>query len=286
LCGWASDSQLLTIVEEGFGAGGEEEGGDDLGDSEIVSTVGVTGDAAFVGRAVGGEKWKTVASLEDVLKRVDGRANGGGAKCGAGSWASVQDELRALRIWRSVGSLTKIGRERGVDIGDYDTLAKVAGGGFAKSSGLAMREVGRADDVKAGDAVIEPEADDGERIGVGALRVEIEQDADVATAGFVDEVVEIVECAVGRIDGLSVGEVELNGGEEDCVDAERVEIVETLSYAVEATAIGRTEVGWVHVVDDSVLPPEIGSHSRADPAGTSECLCRCGRAEDAGEKQG
>jgi len=64
-----------------------------------------------------------------------------------------------------------------------------------------------------------------------------------------------------------------------------VEIVETLSYAVEATAVGGTEVGRVYVIDDGVLPPEVGAHSRADPARASEGLCRCDMAKGAGEKQ-
>jgi hypothetical protein len=226
-----------------------------------------------------------VAGLKNVLKRVDGWANGSGIQRGGGSGSRVQDKLRALQIRRSVGSLAEIRRKRGVCIGDYDALAKVAVSSFMKNSDLGMRDIGRADHVKAGDASIEPEAGEGRHIGVGDLRVKIEQDTDIVAACFVDEVVEIVEGAVCGIDGLGVGEVELNGGKEECVDAEGVEIVETLSYAVKAAAVGGTEVGWVYVVDDGVLPPQVGTHPGADPTRTGEGLCRSDRVKGADEKQ-
>ena len=70
---------------------------------------------------------------------------------------------------------------------------------------------GGADDVEAGDAAVEPEAGDVGEIGGGDVGVEVEQDADVVAAGFVDEVVEIVEGAVGGVDGLGVGGVGLDG---------------------------------------------------------------------------
>jgi hypothetical protein len=35
-----------------------------------------------------------------------------------------------------------------------------------------------------------------------------------------------------------------------------------------------------------VLPPEVSGHSGANPAGTSESLCRRGRVKGAGEQDG
>jgi len=98
-------------------------------------------------------------------------------------------------------------------------------------------------------------------------------------AGFVDEVVEIVEGAVGGVDGLGVGGVGLDGGEKEGVGAEGVDVVEALGYAVEAAAWcvfvgGRVEVEGIHLVDDGVLPPDVGVDAGADPAWAGKGLGR------------
>jgi hypothetical protein len=121
--------------------------------------------------------------------------------------------------------------------------------------------------------------------------IEVEQDADVAAAGFVDEVVEIVEGAVGGVDGLSVGGVGLDGREEEGVGAEGVDVVETLGDAVETAACcgfvdWRVEVEGVHLVDDRVLPPDVGVDAGADPAGAGEGLGQSAGSEQAGVGQG
>ncbi len=118
--------------------------------------------------------------------------------------------------------------EDGIDIADEDAIAKVVVGDFAKFGGLGVGFGSGADDVEAGDAAVEPEAGYVGKIGGGNFGVEIEQDADVVTAGLVDEVVEIVEGAVGGVDGLGVGSVGLDGGEEEGVDAEGLNVVEML----------------------------------------------------------
>ena len=101
-----------------------------------------------------------------------------------------------------------------------------------------------------------------------------------------DEVVQIVQSTESGVDGLGVRGAGLDGSEEERVDAERAEVVEALGYSVEATAAGGAEVGGIDVVDDGVLPPEVSGHSGADPAGTSESLCRRGRVKGAGEQDG
>jgi hypothetical protein len=126
-----------------------------------------------------------------------------------------------------------------------------------------------ADEVEAGDAAVEPETGYVGEVGGGDVGVEVEQDADVAAAGFVDEVVEIVEGAVGGVDGLGVGGVGLDGGEEEGVGAEGVDVVEALGDAVEAAGCrvfvgGRVEVEGVHLVDDGVLPPDVGVAAGTD----------------------
>ena len=125
-------------------------------------------------------------------------------------------------------------RKRGVNIADEDTLAEVGAGGLAKPRSLSVGFGGGADDVEAGDAAVEPEAGDVGEVGGGDVRVEVEKDADVAAAGFVDEVVEIVEGAIGGVEGLGVGRVRLEGGKEDGVGAEGVNVVEMLRDAMES----------------------------------------------------
>jgi hypothetical protein len=125
------------------------------------------------------------------------------------------------------------------------------------------------------------------------VRVEVEQDADVAAAGFVDEVVEIVEGAVDGVDGLRVRGIWLDGGEEDGVGAEGMDVVEALGDAVETAGRwvlvgGRVEVEGIHLVDDGVLPPDVGVHAGAEPAGAGEGLgwCAWRIEEGAGEAEG
>ena len=77
------------------------------------------------------------------------------------------------------------------------------------------------------------------------MRVEVEKDSDVVAAGFVNEVVEIVEGAEGGIDGLGVGSVGLDGREKDGVGAEGTDVIETLGDAVEAAGVCRIEVDRV-----------------------------------------
>ncbi len=83
---------------------------------------------------------------------------------------------------------------------------------------------------------------------------------------FGDEVVDIGERAVLRVDGLVVGDVVaevdlrrgIHGRDPDGVDAEGLQVVEALGDAVEiadAVAVGVLKAAWVDLVDDGVLPP-------------------------------
>jgi hypothetical protein len=152
-----------------------------------------------------------------------------------------------------------------VDIADEDALTEVAGGGFANLGCLCVGLGRDAGDVEAGDAAIEPEAGYVWSVSRGDFGVKIEEDADVVAAGLVDEVVEIVEGAVGWIDFLGVGSVRLDGGKEDRVGAEGLDVVEMLGDAVEAAACCGVdwgiEVEGVYLVDDGVLPPEFSAHA-------------------------
>ncbi len=231
-----------------------------------------------------------MAGLCDALGGLYGGADGGGVERRDGAEAGVEEELRDFRVGGSVVSLLRRGGEGGIDVADEDALAEVGGGGFAKFGGLGVGLGRGADDVEAGDAAVEPEAGYVGDVGGGDFGVEVEQDADVAAAGFVDEVVEIVEGAVGGVDGLGVGGVGLDGGEEEGVGAEGVDVVEALGYAVETAGCGvfvggRVEVEGVHLVDDGVLPPDVGVHAGAGPAGAGEGLGGSARSEQAGAGQ-
>lgn len=69
-----------------------------------------------------------------------------------------------------------------------------------------------------------------------------------------------------------MGGVGLDGGEEEGVDTEGVDVVEMLGDAVEAAAAGGAEVDGVYLVDDGMLPPDVGADAGASPAGTGEDL--------------
>jgi hypothetical protein len=71
---------------------------------------------------------------------------------------------------------------------------------------------------------------------------------------------------------LGAGGVGLDGSEEERVGAEGVDVVEALRDAVEAAAVVGVEVCGIYLIDDGVLPPEVGGDSGADPAGPGESL--------------
>jgi len=242
-----------------------------------VLAVGVAAHAAFVGGAVGRKERQAVTGLHDVLQGLDGRSDGGGVKRGTGAGAGVQDELRGLHVGRFVGALAKIGWKRRVCVCDNDALAEIAAGGFAQGDGLGVGDVVGASDMEASDAAVEPEAGDVGEVGGGDSGIEVEENADVAAAGLVDEVVEVVECAQGGIDRLGVGRIGLDGGEEERVGAEGVDVVEALRDAVEAGAVVGVEVCGIYLIDDGVLPPEVGGDAGADPARAGESLRKRGR---------
>jgi hypothetical protein len=69
-----------------------------------------------------------------------------------------------------------------------------------------------------------------------------------------------------------VGSVWLYGREQEGVDAEGLDVVEMLGDAVETAAASGTEVDGVDLVDDGMLPPDVGADAGAGPAGTCEDL--------------
>ena len=194
MCG---DAQLLAIVEERLGAGGEEDGREKLGDGEVVLSVGVAAHAALEAGAVRCDKRNGVADRCDVFGGLDSRADGGWIERGDRTEAGVEEKLRDVGIRCFVGALLRRGAEGRVDVADEDAGSEVVGGGFAEFGGLSVSFGSGADDVKAGDAAVEPETGYVGKIGGGNFGVEVEQDANVVAAGLVDEVVKIVEGAVG-----------------------------------------------------------------------------------------
>src|SRR5271170_6892054 len=183
-----------------------------------------------------------------------------------------------LRGWGQVG----------IGVGDEDSLAEVAGVGGAKGCGLRTGSVVCAGDVEAGDAAVEPKTGNVGHVGGGDCGVEVEQDAEMAAAGFSEEVIEVVEGAEVWGDLLRVGGVGLERCEEDGVGAERMNVIEPLCNAVETASAGGVEVGGVHLVDDGSLPPEIGCHAGTHPAGSREGLGTSegnGRGQNAGEAE-
>jgi hypothetical protein len=227
----------------------------------------------------------------NVFGGLDCGTDGGWVEGGKGTEAGVEKELGCLRVRRLVGALLRGRRKGGIDVADENPLTQVAGAGFAKFGDLGVGLGGGSDDVEPGDAAIEPEAGDVGEIGGGNFRVEVEQDADVAAASFVDEFVEIVEGTVDEVEGLGMGRVGLECGEKESVNAEGVNVVETLGDTVETAASGGTEVDRVYLVDDRTFPPDVCGDAGASPAGTGKDLGFGGSACDkrgggAGETKG
>jgi hypothetical protein len=88
----------------------------------------------------------------------------------------------------------------------------------------------------------------------------------MALVGLGDQVVEVLERAVLRVDVLVVGDVvaevdlrrRIDGREPDGVDAESLQVVEPLGDAVQvadAVAVRILKTARVDLVDDCVLPP-------------------------------
>jgi hypothetical protein len=174
----------------------------------------------------------------------------------------------------------------GVGVSDKDSLAQIGGVRGAKGCGLGTGSLAGARDVKASDAAVEPEASDVGQVGGRDSGIEIEQDAEVATAGFSEEIIEVVESAKAWGDLLRVSGIGLQRSKENSIGAERVNVVEARGDAVDAASARGVEVGGVHFVDDGALPPEIGSDAGAHPAWPSEGLGSSrgsGRGQNAGE---
>jgi hypothetical protein len=230
-----------------------------------------------------------MARLENIFSGLDGGANGGRVKRFEVAEAGIEKELCGLCVGGFGGSLLR--RKGVINVTDEDPLAEVGGCGFAEFGGLGVGFRGGADDVEARDATVQPEASDVRKVGGRDVRVEVEEDSDVVAAGFVDEVVEIIEGAIGGVDGLCVVGVGLDGSEQERVGAEGLDVVEVLSHAVETTAVGGAEVEWVDLIDDGVLPPDVGIHAGANPAGAGEGLgfevwSESWSEEDAGKAEG
>jgi hypothetical protein len=103
---------------------------------------------------------------------------------------------------------------------------------------------------------------------------QVDDHADAALVRLVHELDELAARAVARIDAVEIGDVVavvairrgLERCEPDDVDAERVEIVETLHQTAEiaaAVAVTVHERFKIEAVDDRVLVPEVGDHSTA-----------------------
>lgn len=69
-----------------------------------------------------------------------------------------------------------------------------------------------------------------------------------------------------------MGGVGLDFSEEKRVGAERLDIVEVLDDAVETASARGVKVQGVDLIDNGVLPPHVGIHAGANPAGAGEGL--------------
>ena len=134
--------------------------------------------------------------------------------------------------------------------------------------------------MEAGHAAIEPVARDAGEVDGGRQFAEVDQNAHIAAAGLVDQLVEIVEGAYGGIDGLGMGGVELEAREKDGVAADGVNVVEMLGDPEKAAkAVG------IDLVDGGVLPPDVGLGDEACPAGpASACERAVGETKQARQR--
>ena len=73
--------------------------------------------------------------------------------------------------------------------------------------------------------------------------------------------------------------------EENGVGAEGVDVVESRNNAVKGIVVAGVEVDGIDLVEDGVLPPEIGAHAGAYPAGSCKRL-RCCDWSRSGEDDG
>ena len=224
-CG-RNEAQLLSIVDLRGCTGREQDGSDNLGNGEVVLAVAVSTHAADVGGSIGYEQGHTTTGLNEALGGVDRGADRGRAKFGHSAGARVEDELRRVEI-AIEGRLLQQGRGSGwVEVTKDDTLPKVAGGGLAELCDLkgGLARIGGSNRVQTGDAAIKPEAGHGGEVRSAGSQSYVEQDADIVAAGLMNQIVEIVESSDGGIDRLRIGGIWLDGSEEDCVDAQGVEV--------------------------------------------------------------
>src|SRR3954447_14215761 len=110
----------------------------------------------------------------------------------------------------------------------------------------------------------------------GVVDDEVDQDPDAAAPGLVDELDEVAQGPVARVDAVEVGDVvavvagraRLGGGQPHRVDAEAVEVVEPAGEPCEvaaAVAVVVEEGLDVDAVDDGILEPEVADHAAALP---------------------
>lgn len=136
----------------------------------------------------------------------------------------------------------------------------------------------------------------------GVVHHHVHDDANVVLFCLSDEVVEVGEGPVLRVDVFVVGDVVaeidlgrwVDGGEPDGIDTERLQIVEPLDDAVEvadAVAVGILKASWIDLIDDGVFPPGIGRSMGGNGCGSRGdgglwLLGPCNAADTAGEKGG
>ncbi len=115
----------------------------------------------------------------------------------------------------------------------------------------------------------------------GVVHHEVEDDPDAAAPCLGDQMIEIAEGAVHRIDVFVVGhvvaEVHLRGrkagGDPDRVDAELLQVVELGGDAVEVTdavAVAVGEAARIDLVEHRMLPPLVGIGRLGEPGARGE----------------
>ena len=229
LHGGGAGSDLLPVDERDGAARGEQHGGGDLVDS---------GGFQLVVGLVGGVRW--VAGRQQQ-RRCDEDCGFQPLVQDAGvvGWLGdlERDEIGAGALGAAAGG------DGGV-LGEQDSLAGKAAGQGVEVGQQGFGRVAAEED--SGGPAGEPRA--GFRYKIcGVAAVESDDDADVAAAGFAEEIVEAVVFE-GRF-------------EDDGVYAEGLEVVEALGYAAQvadAGVAGGLEMVGLDGVEDRGVPPGFG----------------------------
>ena len=84
---------------------------------------------------------------------------------------------------------------------------------------------------------------------------------------------------------MRVSGIGLERGKEKPVDAEGLNVVETLNDSVEAAAAVGAEVDGIDLIDDGMFPPDVGIEPGAYPSGAGQRLRQGRQGDGEGESE-